>query len=83
MEANSKNLRDLESIQLSDSITSLDCCVDFIAAGCLDDTVYIWYSVVYPGKKTSPTSRRSPFLQAKARLWVSWTWHSTLNRPIS
>ena len=42
MEANSRNLRDIESVQLNDSITSIDCCVDYIAAGCIDDTVYIW-----------------------------------------
>lgn len=42
MEANSKNLRDIESVQLSDSITSIDRCFDYVAVGCLDDTVSVW-----------------------------------------
>lgn len=52
MEA-SKNLRDIETIQLCDSITAIDSCLDYIAAGCLDDTVYIWYCCSDAGTRMS------------------------------
>jgi len=44
MEANSKNFRDVETVQLNDCITCIDSCVDFVAVGCLDDTIYVWSS---------------------------------------
>jgi len=42
MEANTKNFRDVETVQLSDCITCIDSCLDYVAVGCIDDFIYIW-----------------------------------------
>jgi hypothetical protein len=42
MESNSKNLRDIESVQLSDTITSIDATAEHVAVGCLDNSVSVW-----------------------------------------
>lgn len=42
MEANSKSLREVTSVQLSDCVTSIAACLDFLAVGCLDDALYVW-----------------------------------------
>ena len=45
MESNSKNLRDIESVQLSDTITAIDSSGEHVAVGCLDNSISIWYSL--------------------------------------
>jgi len=39
MESNSKNLRDIESVQLSDTITAIDSSGEHVAVGCLDNSI--------------------------------------------
>ncbi len=68
MEA-SKNLRDIQTVQLCDSITAIDSCLDYIAAGCLDDTVYIWYFWTYAGTQMSKRLDRNCIREQEMQ-WV-------------
>ena len=43
MESNSRNLRELETVQLNDTITTILGSLDTVSVGCLDDFIYIWY----------------------------------------
>ena len=81
MESNSRNLRDIENITLDDSITSIDCSVDYMAAGCLSDTLYVWYLSIHQGKKTSATSKKNLISPATATQWASSTSPSTKSPP--
>lgn len=42
MEANSRNFREVEAVQLSDCISSIDASLDLVAVGCVDDNLYVW-----------------------------------------
>jgi hypothetical protein len=42
MEVNSKNFREIQSIQLKDCITTIASCKDSFAVGCIDDNFYLW-----------------------------------------
>ena len=43
MDPSTKNFRELETIQLPDTIVTMSASEECLAVGCLDDSLRIWY----------------------------------------
>lgn len=39
----SRNFREIDSVQLNDTISAIDISMEFLAVGCLDENLYMWY----------------------------------------